>query len=170
MGTFLVVVVIVALIWFCIRWLLKAPKPNQSSTRTVAQYNQAGNRRIQPTLDFTIPNIGREGTATEAQQEAAERALGIPLHPLSAEQASIILDARDYARGMLAVFYREGVYLNEDGSVAAMIAFILSDEPTRRYIDKWGTDRFRRGTHNEDPRLRRNEHFQRIYAFVAAQL
>lgn len=121
-------------------------------------------------IEFRVPAIGTPGTATDRQIAAVERALGITMdQPMSREQASMVLCARDYAEAMVAVFEREQATLDEQVAVPLTIAFIMSSPEVRDYVTKWGEDRFNRGTHHSDPRLRRNEHFARVHAFLAAR-
>lgn len=122
-------------------------------------------------VDLTIPEIGVPGTASEAQTNAVEKMFGQPLpKPISHEQASLILDCREYAHAMADVFDRGGTPLNEEISTPLIVAFILSDEHLRDYVSSWGRNRFARGTHNEPPRLRRNEHFHKVHQFLSSQL
>ena len=122
-------------------------------------------------IELSIPEIGSPGTASDAQTKAVERMFGQPLpQPISYEQASLILDCREYARAMADVFDREGKPVNEEISTPLIVAFILSDKPLRDYVSKWSHNRFARGTHNEPPRLRRNEHFFKVYQFLSGQI
>lgn len=124
-------------------------------------------------LNFSLPEVGYPGTATEAQVAAVEKVFGYAFpdsESLSFEQASMILCSREYARAMADVFDREGRPLDEEISTPVIIAFILSDDTLRSYISKWGRNRFARGTHHEPPKLRRNEHFNKVYTFVANKL
>lgn len=124
-------------------------------------------------INLSLPEVGDPGTATKAQVAAVEKVFGHAFpdsESLSFEQASMILCSREYARAMADVFDREGRPLDEEISTPLIVAFILSDDTLRSYVSKWGRNRFARGTHHEPPKLRRNEHFDKVYRFVSSKL
>lgn len=112
--------------------------------------------------EFFFPNIGSPGSASSNQVESIERLLKQKLpFPISDEQARLYLSARDYARGIALVRERENLRTTSD-QILQMVAKITAENDLRDYVTTWAKSRWRRGTHNSDPRLRRDEFFARI--------
>lgn len=118
-------------------------------------------------IDISIPGTGTPGTATTPQTEAlARNGISIPREQLSHEDASLILDTLGYVRAVYATI------VGHDGKPPMAtqnlgIAFVLRDGELSTYVNRWGRDRFRRGTHNSPPRLKRNEHYTKVRGFLS---
>ncbi|PKR50765.1 hypothetical protein [Thalassospira marina] len=119
---------------------------------------------------FDIPDIGSPGTASDAQKNAVKTALGMmPVKDISSDQASYILDARQYARGIIAEFARGGVEIDDASGTRAIMYFIMTRPDTWEYVGRWGRGRFERGTNLDVPRLTKNEHYQKVYDYLVSQ-
>lgn len=136
------------------------------------QTGKSGTIKINnPTVtSFEMPDIGVSGTASESQKKSLEKTLGAPVDDdISSDQASLMLDARQYARGLLAEFERGGVMIDEDTGTRTVMFFILSNPEIRDYVGKWGRGRFERGTHHDTPRLPKNPNYQQVFDYLAQQ-
>jgi|GEM_PF-3362682 len=159
--------VILLLVWA--PW--RKPALNDSEEMNIDDFFPEPSTPKEIVLKFSLPDVGEPGTASQAQIDAVERALGEPLDTLlSGQQAGMILDAREYARAIANVLEREHRHINHHQAVRLGILFIFSDEELRDDIVEWSRKRFQRGTHNDPPRLRRNDNFWKIYNFVSGQL
>lgn len=112
----------------------------------------------------TMPRLGTPGTITREQMEALRRCDFEPSREWSAEEAALILDAVTYARAVLRDV--TGRTRNPVEAQNATFTFILADEGLRGYLIDWGRNLARRGPRDALPELKRNEHYERVEAFV----
>lgn len=102
--------------------------------------------------------------ATEAQVRSIESFYNTTIDfKMSANQANRLLSIRDYVKGVAEVVSREGRRVSGD-HMRLVAGWVVNDDDMAEQMAKWNADRFRRGTHNETPRLRRNSPlFQKVY-------
>ena len=103
--------------------------------------------------------------ATAAQIRAIEDFYNTEIDfQMSANQAHKLLSIRDYVRGVAEVVAKEGNKVSGD-HMRLVAGWVVNDDAMGDEMAKWNAERFRRGTHNETPRLRRNsELFKQVYS------
>lgn len=103
--------------------------------------------------------------ATERQRAAVERlGLGAAPDALTYEQASVMLSARDYARGVL-----HGIGIRERDKrhqviEAHLSAFIAADPQLRARVIAWNKRSFARGGNDGVAKAKKDEHWERVAA------
>ncbi|WP_417842978.1 hypothetical protein [Thalassospira sp.] len=124
-----------------------------------------------PLLDeLVIPPVDDDDdrAATNPQMESMERTFGAKFRrQISFDQASLILDARQYAIGMLSFFERSGHPIDEATGIPAIIHFIMKDPELRDDISEWGRERFKRGHGKAIPLLKPDQNFHKVYKFIS---
>lgn len=113
----------------------------------------------------TMPRIGTQGSVTKDQLQRL-KAFGFESSRMwSKEEADLILDSVVYLRA--AVLQVTGDSEAREETQNQILAFILSDDKLREYIVSWGRNRRNKGSSGDAPdSLARNEHFERVAAFV----
>lgn len=101
--------------------------------------------------------------ATEAQVSSIEDFYNTTIDfRMSANQANQLLSIRDYVKGVADILSREGRRVSGD-HMRLVAGWVVNDDEMSAQMVKWNADRFRRGTHNEMPKLRRNSPlFQKV--------
>ncbi|OSQ42283.1 hypothetical protein [Thalassospira sp. MCCC 1A01428] len=160
--TFVYIFIGVLVVAFIIGMIVVKPE-NAGSKNKIVIVNPA-------ITEFEMPDIGLSDTATEAQKNSIAKTLGARLpEDISKEQASLVLDARQYAHGMLIEFEKGGVEIDETTGTRTIMFFILAHPEIRDYVNKWSRGRFERGTHQDVPKLTKNEHYQKVHDYLVSQ-
>ncbi|MCC5967646.1 MAG: hypothetical protein JJU24_16085 [Natronohydrobacter sp.] len=107
---------------------------------------------------------GYTESATEAQIRSIEDFYNTSIDfRMSSSQANRLLSIRDYVRGVADILSREGRRVSGD-HMRLVAGWVVNEDDMSAQMVKWNADRFRRGTHNETPKLRRNSPlFQKVY-------
>ena len=112
----------------------------------------------------TMPRIGIHGTVTKAQLRRLKELHFEPSGHWSKEEADLILDSVVYLRAAILQVTADSDAPDEFQN--QVLAFILSHESLREYVISWGRNRRNKGYCDEPGELVRNEHFERVAAFI----
>ena len=113
----------------------------------------------------TMPRIGMQGSITRDQRRRLKAFHFEPSRLWSKEEADLILDSVVYLRA--AILQVTGDAEPPEQIQNRILAFILSDDKLREYIISWGQNRRNKGS-TAPGSLARNEHFERIAAFITS--
>ena len=114
----------------------------------------------------TMPRIGTQGSVTKDQLERLKAFHFEPSRMWSREEADLILDAVVYLRAAVLQVTGDGEIPEEIQN--QILAFILSDDRLREYMTSWGQNRRNKGSAGAPDSLARNEHFERVAAFLTS--
>ena len=114
----------------------------------------------------TMPRVGTPGSVTKDQLRRLKEFHFEPSRHWSREEADLILDSVVYLRAAIAQV--TGTADAPEEFQNKILAFILTDERLREYITSWGQNRRNKGNLEEPGELVRNEHFERLAAFITA--
>lgn len=114
-----------------------------------------------------MPRIGIQGSVTKEQLRRLKELHFEPSRHWSKEEADLILDSVLYLRA--AVFQVTGDRDAPEDFQNEVLAFILTDESLRDYIISWGRNRRSKRYSDEPGELVRNEHFERVAAFITSK-
>jgi len=115
----------------------------------------------------TMPRIGIPGSVTKDQLRRLRELHFGPSRHWSREEADLILDSVVYLRA--AILQVTGGSDTSEDLQNKILAFILTDEQLRGYIISWGQNRRNKGNFDEPGELVRNEHFERVAAFITGE-
>lgn len=151
MDSILLAVAVGVLVWLLMRRL------RMKKLREIQARQSAGGEASEPK---TMPRVGTPGTITRDQIARLKQMNFEPDRRWSSEEAQLIIDTVVYLRAAIKQETGESdAPLEIQNNV---LAFILTDETLREYLMSWGQNRARRGVSDEEPELRRNEHYERV--------
>lgn len=103
--------------------------------------------------------------ATEAQIRSIESFYNSTIDfQMTANQAGALLSVRDYVKAVAAIVRDEGLRVSGD-HMRIVAAWIVNEPIVKAEIVQWNARRFKRGSANGTPRLRRNSDlFVIVYA------
>ena len=113
-----------------------------------------------------MPRIGVQGSVTKDQLRRLKEFHFEPSRHWSKEEADLILDSVAYVRA--AIFQLTGDRDAPEEFQNKVLAFILTNDSLREYIISWGQNRRSKGYSDEPGELVRNEHFERVAAFITS--
>lgn len=117
-----------------------------------------------------IPALGDLGTASTLQLDAVSELIGSAENPyLSKEQATLILDARDYADVVLAKIVSGGTKVDIATYSQILVSYIFANPDILKAVSKWGRAEWDREKTGKLPRVPKNKHFNDVLEYARSR-